>query len=184
VAAVATLLHIATDRLRTGLSKADCDDLRPVVSLLVPPTLSPGQLALLERAGRLKPIVDWMAETSFFAEDGAKLKSQLEVRPVGCICMGGVVKGLTVTLATTAANGVPWCPPLTLQIITAQLMGEAYDEGIISDLETATKVLRALHLPPSPDGLLLAVRALADVRTPADLKCVDVVDANFGAPTR
>jgi hypothetical protein len=75
--AIAALQRVSLGQQK--LSKAECDALQEDVGVLVPPHLKPGQLSLLVRAGRLKPVVDWMAETSFFAEDGTKLKGQLEV---------------------------------------------------------------------------------------------------------
>lgn len=66
------------------------------------------------------------------------------------------------------------------KIITAQLMGESLEEGIVGELEAAANVLRRLHQPRDLAALLTAVKTLDSLANPQDLHCVDVVNGNFG----
>ncbi len=85
--AVAALLHARTAHA-SELTPEDCNRLLPLVQVLLPPNMTPGQLALVQRAGQLHPVVTWMETTGFFA-DAAKLKAQLEV---GCPPPHGIAR--------------------------------------------------------------------------------------------
>lgn len=55
------ILALVSFSKKSSLSKADCDLLEQEAGVLL--QLTPGQLELLVRAGRLKPLVDWMRTT-------------------------------------------------------------------------------------------------------------------------
>jgi hypothetical protein len=58
---------------KSSLSKADCDQLDVEAGVLL--LLTPGQLELLVRAGRLKPLVDWMRKTGRLPVSGTQARS-------------------------------------------------------------------------------------------------------------
>jgi hypothetical protein len=67
-----------------------------------------------------------------------------------------------------------------LDIITQELQGEAYDEGVLSELDGATALLRVFDKPLDFPSLLASLGALHHLRSVDGLRCVEIVNTNLG----
>jgi hypothetical protein len=67
-----------------------------------------------------------------------------------------------------------------VDIITQELQGEAYDEGVLSELDSVTALLRVFDQPKDLAGLVGAISALDHLRGVDGLRGVELVNTNMG----